>query len=55
LTIISRRIDFFEEENNFQRLRKILTDKKISGIEFLGLETYGEEKIRLFSIDILKD
>ena len=46
-------IDFFNEDNNFQRLRKILIDKKISGIEFLGLETYGQEKIRLFSIDML--
>src|SRR5690606_27592843 len=25
-------IDFFNEDNNFQRLRKILIDKKISGI-----------------------
>ena len=48
-------IEHYNEEKNYQRLRKISVERKISGIEFVGFETYGEQNIRLFSIDILKD
>ncbi len=40
------------KENN-QRLQFVSVKEKICGIKFVGISTYGSEKIRLYSIDFL--
>ncbi len=42
----------FAEENNYQRLRKVLIAEEISGVRFIGTKTHGDEKIKLYSIDV---
>ena len=42
-----------EEKNNWQRVRKFAINDEISGVRFIGNETYGAEQIRLYSIDCL--
>ena len=42
-----------ETTENHQRLQFVPVEEKISGIKFVGLSTYGYEKIRLYSIDVL--
>lgn len=42
-----------ETKENHQRLQFISVQEKISGIKFVGISTYGSEKIRLYSIDVL--
>lgn len=43
----------YHEKNNYQRLVKLSFHKKLSGLEFVGLSTWGDEKIHIFAIDIL--
>ena len=40
-----------EERNNWQRIRKIAINEEISGLRFIGNDTYGAEQIRIYSID----
>ena len=40
-----------EERNNWQRIRKIAINEEISGLRFIGKDTYGAEQIRIYSID----
>ena len=42
-----------ETKENHQRLQFVSVKQKIGGIKFVGLSTYGCEKIRLYSIDVL--
>lgn len=38
---------------NHQRLQWVFVQEKITGVKFSGISTYGSEKIRLYSIDVL--
>ena len=42
-----------ETNKNHQRLQYVSINEKVSGIKFAGVSTYGSEKIRLYSIDVL--
>ena len=42
-----------ETKENHQRLQFVPVKEKICGIKFAGVSTYGSEKIRLYSIDVL--
>lgn len=42
-------------EGNFHRLNIISIGEEIEGIAFKGIETHGDENIRLYSVDILED
>lgn len=44
----------FKIEDNFQRLNIFSVEDEIEGIAFKGIETYGDEKIRLYSVDIIE-
>ena len=43
-----------DEKDNYRRLVYIAVQEKVQGIAFIGLETYGDEKIRIFSMDIME-
>lgn len=43
-----------EERDNFRRLVKLPVNERISGVRFTGLATYGADKIRLLSVDVLQ-
>ena len=41
-----------KEDNNYFRHRKIIVDKKVKAARLTCLETWGDEKVRLFSFDM---
>ncbi len=43
------------EENNYLRLRTFQVEREITGIAFIGKETYGGEKIKIASFDVVRE